>query len=360
MIFNKNSIKLLIITISLLQLIKCDEFKTIEIENGLIRGQILKSIFLKSDYFAFRGIPYAKPPVANLRFEIPQKPEPWPEVLDTLQTGNKCFQYNEAGILEGDEDCLVLNVYTPSLTDNLPVMFYIHGGGYNQGSSDEMIFGPDFLIDENVILVTVNYRLGVFGFMSLGSENYPGNIGLRDQIHALKWVNENIHSFGGDNKKITIFGHSAGSACVQFISLSPLSTNLFQRVIAQSGSTINKWSYHYENEHHSNLLFDLSKTMGKSLKDEGDLVSFLKTMDKTQLYEKLASYRPKEDLGSRQLDLQFKPIIENKKWSDAFIVETPEEILKNQKHVAYETMMGYTSDVSGFFLLLFLFFLVYL
>lgn len=207
-----NFIKLLIITITLLQYIKCDaeNFKIIQIENGSIRGKVLQTIYLKIDYFAFRGIPYAKPPINNLRFEIPQNPEPWTNVLDTLETGNMCFQYNERNILEGNEDCLVLNVYTPSLIENLPVMFYIHGGGYNQGSSDEMIFGPDFLIDENVIIVTINYRLGVFGFMSLGTEKYPGNIGLRDQIHALKWVNKNIHSFGGDNKRITIFGHSAG------------------------------------------------------------------------------------------------------------------------------------------------------
>lgn len=343
--FYNNLIKLLTITVTLIQIIKCDQFRTIEIESGQIRGKVHQTIYLKNDYFAFRRIPYAKPPINELRFENPQKPEPWTNVLDTLETGNMCFQFSDNGILEGDEDCLVLNVYTPSLTGNLPVMFYVHGGGYFQGSSDEMIFGPDFLIDENVIVVTVNYRLGVFGFMSLGTENYPGNIGLRDQIHALKWVNENIHSFGGDNKQVTIFGHSAGSACTQFLSISPLATNLFQRVISQSGSILSKWSYHDENEHHNELMFGLSKTMGKSLKNEADLVTFLKSVDKTQLYVNLFKM-PKEDLGSRQLDLQFKPIIENKKWSNQLIVETPEEILNNQRHKAIETMMGYTSDVS--------------
>lgn len=345
MTFNKNLIKLFF-SISLIQLIKCDQFKTIEIESGLIRGKILQSIYLKNNYFAFRGIPYAKPPVGELRFEKPEKPESWIEVLDTLETGNKCFQYNEMGVLDGDEDCLVLNVYTPSLTEKtLPVMFYIHGGGYYQGSSDEMFFGPDFLIDENIILVTINYRLGVFGFMSLGTEKYPGNLGLRDQIEALKWVNENIHKFGGDNKQITIFGHSAGSACTQFLSLSPLATNLFQRVISQSGSILSKWSYHNQNEHHKQLLTDLSTKMGKSFNDEAGLISFLKSIDKTQLLEKL-SEKPKEDLGTRQLDLQFKPIIENKNWLNPFIVETPEEVLNNQRHEAIDTMMGYTSDVS--------------
>lgn len=204
--------KLLIITISLINLIKCDteQFKTIEIESGLIRGKVLRSFYSNNEYFAFRGIPYAKPPVNDLRFEIPQEPEPWTNVLDTLKTGNMCVQYNRSKILIGDEDCLSLNVYTPSVSRNLPVMFYIFGGMFKTGSADKMKYGPDFLVDENVIVVIINYRLGVLGFMSLGTEQYPGNIGLRDQIHALKWVNSNIHSFGGDNKRITIFGHSSG------------------------------------------------------------------------------------------------------------------------------------------------------
>lgn len=210
MFLNNNLIKLLVTTTFLIQFIKCEKFKTIEIESGLIRGKVLQSFYSNNEYLAFRGIPYGKPPINELRFEKPQKPEPWTGVLDTLEAGNMCVQYNRSQILVGDEDCLNLNVYTPSLSKNLPVMFYIFGGRYNKGSADEMRYGPDFLIDENVIVVTINYRLGVFGFMSLGTENYPGNLGLRDQIHALKWVNENIRSFGGDNKKITVFGHSAG------------------------------------------------------------------------------------------------------------------------------------------------------
>lgn len=136
-----------------------------------------------------------------------------------------------------------------------------------------------------------------------------------------------------------------GSACTQFLSLSPLSENLFQRVISQSGSILNKWGYHYENEHQRDVMFDLSKTMGKSLKNEADLISFLKSMDKTELYEKIIN-KPDEDLGRKQLDLQFKPIIENKGWLNAFIAETPEQILNNQRYKPIDTMMGYTSDVS--------------
>ena len=98
----------------------------------------------------------------------------------------------------------------PADAKDLPVMFYIHGGGYFEGSGDDFLYGPDFLINEDVILVTTNYRLGPLGFMSLGSEEYSGNMGLKDQLLALKWVNENIENFGGDKGRITILGQSAG------------------------------------------------------------------------------------------------------------------------------------------------------
>lgn len=110
----------------------------------------------------------------------------------------------------GDEDCLTLNIYTPVNAKNVAVLFCIHGGGFVDGSGNDFFYGPDFLINEDIILVTMNYRLGPLGFMSLGTPDISGNMGLKDIILALKWVNENIENFGGDPKKITIFGQSAG------------------------------------------------------------------------------------------------------------------------------------------------------
>lgn len=262
MIFNNNSIKFLIITIFLIQLIKCDQFKTIEIENGLIRGKILQSVYLKSDYFAFRGIPYAKPPIGNLRFKLPEKPEPWTDVKDVIKIGSDCVQKSSVipGMhVSGNEDCLFLNVYTPDLTfsEKLPVMFFIHGGGYQEMSSSDLFYGPDFFINENVIVVTINYRLGPLGFLSV--DYLPQNVGLYDQLLALKWVNENIDKFGGDKNEITIFGESAGSSSIHFQILSPLTKNLFKRAILQSGTALDTWAYENENHNQNDIMVKFGK-----------------------------------------------------------------------------------------------------
>lgn len=128
-------------------------------------------------------------------------------------------------------------------------MFFIHGGGFYEGSGNDDLLGPDFLIDHNVILVTINYRLGVFGFMSLATAEYSGNMGMKDQVLALQWVQENIHQFGGDPESVTIFGHSAGSASVNYHMLSPMSKGLFKRAIMLSGVAINAWAFFQPRDH---------------------------------------------------------------------------------------------------------------
>lgn len=131
----------------------------------------------------------------------------------------------------------------------LPVMFYIHGGGFFEGSGNDEFLGPDFIINEDVILVTINYRLGVFGFMSLGTPEYSGNMGLKDQQLALKWVNVNIHLFGGDKNLITVFGHSAGSASTHYQVIAPSSEGLFRRAISMSGTASHSWAIHESEDH---------------------------------------------------------------------------------------------------------------
>lgn len=143
-------------------------------------------------------------------------------------------------------NCMYIDVKS---TEKLAVMFFIHGGGFHEGSGDDLIHGPDFLINDNVILVTFNYRLGVFGFMSLGTAEYSGNMGLKDQQLALQWVNDNIESFGGDRDRITIFGHSAGSGSAHYHVLAPSSKGLFNRAIMMSGVALNPWAIFEQREH---------------------------------------------------------------------------------------------------------------
>ncbi len=157
----------------------------------------------------------------------------------------KCVQFTRDGKNQiGDEDCLYLNIYVPrnvlETDDDLaPVMFWIYGGALQRGSNNFFEYGPLPYMDQDVIVVAVNYRLGPFGFLSLGTEEVPGNAGLTDQALGLKWVNDNIQSFKGDPQLVTIFGESAGSLSVALQILSPYSRGLFKRAILQSGSALN-------------------------------------------------------------------------------------------------------------------------
>ncbi|KAI1904212.1 hypothetical protein AGOR_G00003350 [Albula goreensis] len=199
--------------------------------------------------FAYLGIPFAEPPVGALRFSAPQPPRPWQGLRDAtaypplcLQNMNHSKQMTDiyAGripSLKTSEDCLYLNVYTtvkPGQNKSLPVMVWIHGGGFLMGGAS-LYDGSSLAAFGDVVVVIIQYRLGILGFLSTGDEQAPGNLGLLDQVSALRWVQDTIHSFGGDSESVTIFGESAGGVCVWLHVLSPLSSGLFHRAISQSG-----------------------------------------------------------------------------------------------------------------------------
>nr|AIY69063.1 carboxylesterase [Chilo suppressalis] len=180
----------------------------VKVNEGLLEGERVTSD-LVGTFYSFKGIPYAAPPIGDLRFKAPQPVKPWSGVLSAKQHGPQCPQYNiiSKQLENGSEDCLYLNVYTPNLEPNkpLPVMIWIHGGYFCSGNGNDDVFGPEFLIRHDVILVTLNYRLEVLGFLCLENEDIPGNAGIKDQVAAMKWVKNNISSFGGDPNNITIF-----------------------------------------------------------------------------------------------------------------------------------------------------------
>ena len=194
----------------------------------------------------FRGLPYAQPPTGDLRFSAPQKPDASSELIDATQFPNRCVQapsgiFGQAiGITS--EDCLYLNIVTPS-TDgsDRPVMFWIHGGGFTQGSANGYD-GTMLAIQGDVVVVTINYRLGILGFLDLSpfGDDYAGsaNNGMRDQVLALEWVRDNIADFGGNPENVTIFGESAGGASVLTLLATPSADGLYHKAIAHSpGST---------------------------------------------------------------------------------------------------------------------------
>merc|ERR1712013_445008 len=180
---------------------------TVMLNKGKLKGERMDYDFGQY-YYAFKGIPYAKPPVKELRFMPPQEVDPWTEMLDATEDGSLCPQYDISQSLPiGDENCLSLNVYSPKLdSKKRAVMVYFHGGAYIMGGGASFFFGPGYLLEQNVVLVTFNYRLGPLGFLSTTDKAAGGNQGVQDQIMVLKWVKENIAKFGGDPNKVTIFG----------------------------------------------------------------------------------------------------------------------------------------------------------
>jgi len=207
----------------------------IDTENGQVEG------VQENGFMSFKGIPFAAPPVGELRWKDPQPVEPWEDVLkaDTFACG--CSQAQN--LRPQGEDCLYLNIWTPATyaSEKLPVMVWIHGGGFTAGAPLESTYFGEKLTQKGVIYVSVAYRLGQLGFLAhpeLSAESLnkvSGNYGLLDLIAGLKWVQRNISAFGGDNDKVTIFGESAGAAAVSILCASPLAKGLFIGAISQSG-----------------------------------------------------------------------------------------------------------------------------
>ncbi|XP_060528819.1 cocaine esterase-like isoform X2 [Cylas formicarius] len=215
----------------------------VSIPNGELQGLQLQSPEL-NEFYAFLGVPYGQPPIGDLRFESPQPALPWNGTLDATQERDGCLPLSNYSFYPNpgpkSEDCLYLNIYTPQLNQsaNLPVMFWIFGGGFVGGSKDYRYFGPQFLLVNDVIVVTINHRLGPFGFLSTADNVILGNMGLKDQNLALQWVQSNIKYFGGDPQKVTVFGESSGGQSTGLHILSKKSRGLFRAAICQSGCSI--------------------------------------------------------------------------------------------------------------------------
>ncbi|KAJ8911438.1 hypothetical protein NQ315_013883 [Exocentrus adspersus] len=286
---------------------------TVTIANGQIQGR-QESTYKGTTFYAFQEIPYAKPPVGNLRFMAPQPVEDWSGVLDATSNNKICYQTSDTTSFTQTEDCLYVNVYTPvapGTNGSLPVMFYIFGGGFLNGHAVYQSYGPHLFMDQGVIVVTVNYRIGPFGFMSTGDSVIPGNMGLKDQQLALKWVQTNIGYFGGDPTKVTLFGLSAGAASVTLQMLGKGSEGLFRGAISESGSSLCPWAYQ---RGHKDIAYNMAAYLNPSFSKSSssqELLTFLQSVTPDQVIASTRTFPG--GLGRDQMvqGFMYAPVVED-------------------------------------------------
>lgn len=311
----------------------------IETSSGPIAG--MEETSTKGNtFYSFYSIPFAEPPVGDLRFKMPTKVKNWEEVRDCTQKPPMCLQYAFpfTNDLIGQEDCLYLNIFTPKPHEEnarLPVMIFIHGGGFFCGSSNE--YPPHVMMNHDIVFVTIQYRLGMLGFLSTEDEEAPGNYGLRDQTMALSWVQHNIHLFGGDPVGITLFGESAGAASVHLQILSPRSVGLFQRAILMSGSALSPFATggaYKDVATYSAKMFNCSTEEGS-----GEIIACLQKVPALDLVP-----------VQQHFNIWFiNPFLFAPRVDGDFLPTEPEILLKNGRHKRLDLMSGITSHEGGLY-----------
>ncbi|KAG5329496.1 EST6 protein, partial [Acromyrmex charruanus] len=296
-------------------------------------------------YEAYEGIPYALPPIGKLRFKPPRPIPAWIGELSATKFGSACIQYDHKPEYSpekvvGAEDCLYLNVYVPVREKEgsklpLPVLFWIHGGAFQFGSG--MLYSAKYLMDSDVILVTINYRLGPMGFLSTEDEVVPGNMGLKDQSMALRWVSQNIEWFGGDPNKVTLVGLSAGGASVHYHYLSQMSAGLFQGGISFSGTAFDCWT---QAENSKEKAKKLSALMGCPTTSSRDMIRCLRHRPSRAIVQATSEfmsffYNPFSPYG---------PVVEKFGDEAPFIDRTPVEIINSGDVQDIPWVTGVTSE----------------
>jgi len=309
---------------------------SVKVEQGLLQGTLEKGVVV------YKGVPYAAPPVGKLRWRAPQPPAHWkgirkadkfsanPMQVMVHELGPWTPEYQPQGAVS--EDCLYLNIWTTakSSKEKRPVVMYIPGGAFTGGSGDCPVYNGENLAKKGLVVVTINYRVGVFGFLALpeltkeSKHHFSGNYGLLDQLAALKWIRKNISAFGGDPNQVTIMGQSAGASSVNYLTASPLAKGLFIRAIAESGTR-------YMIGPEENL---------KSAEQYG--ARFEKAMGVSSLVE-LRAIPAAELIDSTKNKYHFLPIVDG--W---YLPKSVDDIFKAGRQNDVTTLTGWVADEGSY------------
>ncbi|CAH0594442.1 unnamed protein product [Chrysodeixis includens] len=334
------------------------------VESGLLRGA-RRVADDGTEYASFRGVPYAKQPLGELRFKELEPPEPWDDCLDAINEGPICFQTDilygklmqpqgekdpsngEKSQCRGQEACLHANIHVPldckagrvaKTRPRLPILVFIHGGGFAFGSGDADLHGPEYLVSKKVIVITFNYRLNVFGFLSLNTTQIPGNAGLRDMVTLLRWVRRNAEAFGGDPDNVTIAGQSAGSVATHLLALSKATKGLFKRAILMSGTATTNF-FSPSPFFAQYLANQLQTLLGITSTDPEDIQRQLTELPAEKLCE--ANSILLDQIGLTT----FTPVVESPLPGVETIVDDyPDTLVAKGRNKDIPLLVGYTSD----------------
>jgi para-nitrobenzyl esterase len=295
--------------------------------------------------YAYKGIPYAAPPVGPLRFRPPQPPACWEGEHDASSFGPRCWQKPLLSAIDGDEDCLLLNVWAPTTPGTpRPVMFYMHGGGNSSGTSgsggdDDPLFDGKPLVEQaDVVVVTVSYRVGALGFLAhpaLAAEDADGstgNYGLLDQIAALQWVKDNIDAFGGDPDQVMVFGESAGAIDTCALMASPLASGLMTSALMQSGACVSRTIADRQ-------AFTDSLVAEVACDGAADVVACMRAVDPQTLIEAQQTLTAGSDLILGLHKLPFGPTVDGH-----VLLQDPEQALEDGNAAAIPFVVGSNAD----------------
>ncbi|GBP08437.1 Esterase FE4 [Eumeta japonica] len=323
----------------------CDCSQNIEIKlnQGELSGLIEETFLKKQSYYAFRGIPYALPPLQELRFVSPRPHNGWDGVYEAHETKPTCVQFNsrmrnnEPFGLSGKEDCLYLSVFTPNLTGSRAIIVFDFHDYFRTGFNGTKTYSPDFFIEEDVISVYISHRLSIFGYLSTQDDVIPGNAGVKDFILGLRWIQENIDKFGGDPKRVTVMGSNGAADMVNLLLYSEKAKGLFSGVTIQSGS-IMEAKYFPKNPRE--IAFRVGEVLNITADDSATLLEELKNVEVEKLISMEHLVIDDEEIKSQQVSvLPFSPTLEHDH-EDAVI-----KLLPESAHIVNDvpTIIGYNS-----------------